>query len=93
MGRKVTKVNKEMLELKGLQDHRVVLGHRGDPGGQVQRVKGETLDSQDQQEVMVSQVGQDYRVHQDRLESRVRMELREIWEHLAKRASRDPKDL
>ena len=53
----------------------------------------ETLDSQDQQGVMVSRVGQDYRVHQDRLESRVRMELKEIWEHLAKRASRARKDL
>ena len=51
------------------------------------------LDSQDQQGVMVSQVGRDYRVHQDRLESRVRMELKEIWEHLAKRASRALKDL
>lgn len=93
MGRKVTKVNKEMLELKGLQDHRVVLDHRADPGDQGQREKGETLDSQDQQGVMVSQVGQDYRVHQDRSESQVRMELREIWEHLVKRASRAPKDL
>jgi hypothetical protein len=93
LGRKVTKVNKETLELKGLQDHRVVLDHRGDLEDQGQREKGETLDSQDQQGVMVSQVDQDYQVHQDQLESRGRMELKEIWEHLAKRASRAPKDL
>jgi hypothetical protein len=93
LDRKVTKVSKVMLELKGLQDHRDVLDHREDPEDQGQREKGETLDSQDQRGVMVNQVDQDYQVHQDRLESRVRMELKEIWEHLAKRASRAPKDL
>jgi ribosomal protein L14 len=93
LDRKVTKVNKVMLELKGLQDHRVVLDHRGDLEDQGQREKGETLDFQDQQGVMVSQVDQDYQVHRDRLESQVRMELKEIWEHLAKKASRAPKDL
>ena len=40
MDLKATKVNKVMLELKGLQDHRAVLDHREDLGGQGQRVKG-----------------------------------------------------
>lgn len=93
MGHKVTKDNKEMLELRDLrvrqedQDLQVVLADL------VLREKGVTLDFLDQLEVMANLEELVCQVLLGLLVNLGKMELKEILGHLVKKVLRDRKDL